>query len=132
MSGDFLDTNVFLYLVDETSDSKRSVASRIVSNALASRDAAISFQVAQEALNVMVSKFSPPVRQEHAMTFLAETLMPLVSVMPSEEPLRVSTAHPRAAQVSLLRRTHCRRCLRKQVVRVCSPKICSTDRSSMG
>ena len=53
-------------------------------NALASRDAATSFQVVQESLNVMVSKFDPPAKQEDANAFLAETLIPLASVLPSE------------------------------------------------
>lgn len=83
MSGDFLDTNVFLYVFAESSDPKRSVATRIVSSALASGGAVTSFQVVQEALNAMVSKFDPPAKQEDVEAFLSATLIPLASVVPS-------------------------------------------------
>ncbi|MBA2377120.1 MAG: VapC toxin family PIN domain ribonuclease, partial [Rubrobacter sp.] len=48
MSGDFIDSNVFVYLFDETDERKRGVADGIVEAALRDHSAAISFQVVQE------------------------------------------------------------------------------------
>ena len=47
MSGDFLDSNVFVYLFDETNERKRDTAERILESALQTGSASISFQVAQ-------------------------------------------------------------------------------------
>lgn len=44
----FLDTNVFVYLFDETDDFKRGIAERLVHGALRNNTSCISFQVAQE------------------------------------------------------------------------------------
>ena len=50
MSGEFIDTNVFVYLFDETDDRKRTKAEAIVRMALETRSARISHQVVQETL----------------------------------------------------------------------------------
>lgn len=57
MSADaFIDTNVFVYLFDEADDEKRRRAETIVYRALADGTGCISFQVVQEALNVVIRK----------------------------------------------------------------------------
>ena len=50
MSADFLDSNVFVYLFDETDARRREIALRLVHEGLESGDACISFQVVQETL----------------------------------------------------------------------------------
>lgn len=83
MSGDFIDSNVFVYLFDETDDRKRTVADEIVESALQTRSAAISFQVVQETLNVLTRKLPEPMTAEDAGRFLDRTLAPLWRVSPS-------------------------------------------------
>ena len=53
---DFLDTNVFVYLFDETAPGKRQVADRLVQRGLADGRGCISYQVVQETMNVLVEK----------------------------------------------------------------------------
>ncbi len=83
MSGDFVDSNVFVYLFDETDERKRDVADRIVESALQARSASISFQVVQETLNVVTSKLPAPMTAEDAGRFLERVLAPLWRVSPS-------------------------------------------------
>jgi predicted nucleic acid-binding protein len=58
MSADFLDTSVFVYLFDETAPAKRGIAEDIVRRAIEEGTGAISYQVAQEALNVLTRKLN--------------------------------------------------------------------------
>jgi predicted nucleic acid-binding protein len=83
MSDNFIDSNVFVYLVDETGDRRRQVAEALVFRAIEARDACISFQVVQETLNVITSKLATPVRPEDAPIFFERFLAPIWTVMPS-------------------------------------------------
>ena len=83
MSGEFIDTNVFVYLFDETDDRKRIKAKEIVRAALETRSARISHQVVQETLNVVTRKLPTPMTVEKARQFLEQVLMPLWQIMPS-------------------------------------------------
>ncbi|MGR8999378.1 MAG: PIN domain-containing protein [Gammaproteobacteria bacterium] len=83
MNGEFIDTNVFVYLFDETNDRKRTIADRIVKTALETRTARISHQVVQETLNVVTRKLPSPMTAENAQRFLVQVLAPLWQVMPS-------------------------------------------------
>lgn len=83
MSGDFIDSNVFIYLFDETDERKRSIADGIVGSALRNDSAAISFQVVQETLNIVTQKLPAPMSVEDAGRFLERTLAPLWEVSPS-------------------------------------------------
>ncbi|MCX7112930.1 MAG: PIN domain-containing protein [Proteobacteria bacterium] len=83
MSGEFIDTNVFVYLFDETDDRKRIKAKEIVRTALETRSARISHQVVQETLNVVTRKLPAPMTVEKARQFLEQVLMPLWQIMPS-------------------------------------------------
>ena len=56
MSADFLDSNVFIYLFDETDKRRREIARRLVLTGIESGDACISFQVVQETLAVLTGK----------------------------------------------------------------------------
>lgn len=83
MSGEFIDTNVFIYLFDETDARKREIAERLVRNALETRSACISHQVVQETLNVVTRKLPFPMSPENAQRFLQQILTPLWRVMHS-------------------------------------------------
>ncbi len=83
MSVDFFDSNVFVYLFDETNDHKRTVAERLIVQGLEASNACISFQVIQETLNVLTRKLKPAVSEPNAQRFLESVLQPLWRVMPS-------------------------------------------------
>jgi predicted nucleic acid-binding protein len=83
MNGEFIDTNVFIYLFDETNDRKRNIAERIVKTALETRTARISHQVVQETLNVVTRKLPSPMTAENAQRFLVQVLAPLWQIMPN-------------------------------------------------
>ncbi len=83
MSGDFIDSNVFVYLFDETDEHKRGTAEQIVESALRTHSASISYQVIQETLNVLTRKLSVPMTPEAAKGFMDEVLAPLWKVSPS-------------------------------------------------
>ena len=83
MSGDFLDSNVFVYMFDETDERKRDAAEGIVTSALQNHNACISFQVVQETLNILTRKVAAPMSAEDAKNFMEEVLRPLWRVSPS-------------------------------------------------
>ena len=83
MSGDFVDSNVFVYLFDETDERKRDVADRILETALQARSTSISFQVVQETLNVVTCKLPASMTAEDAGRFLERVLAPLWRISPS-------------------------------------------------
>jgi predicted nucleic acid-binding protein len=83
MSDDFIDSNVFVYLFDETDERKRQVAQSLVNTALVEGSAQISFQVVQETLNVITRKLKVPVRLEDAHQFLDQILVPLWKINPN-------------------------------------------------
>lgn len=83
MNGDFIDTNIFIYLFDETDDRKRAIAEQLVQQALETRNACISYQVIQETLNVVTRKLPSPMSTENARRFLEQILIPLWQTMPS-------------------------------------------------
>jgi predicted nucleic acid-binding protein len=84
MSGDFLDSNVFVYLFDPTDPAKRSVAMSLVNESLSQGNASISFQVVQETLNVITTRIELAATIEEARGFLNRVLMPLCKILPSE------------------------------------------------
>ncbi len=77
MSGDFIDSNIFVYLFDETDLGKQQAAQTLIYAALRNGSAQISFQVVQETLNVITRKLPVPVTCEHAQQFLDQMLLPL-------------------------------------------------------
>jgi predicted nucleic acid-binding protein len=84
MSADFLDSNVFVYLLDKTSPAKRAVAEGLVEMGIETGEACISFQVVQETLNVITRKLAPPATLDGARRLLDDILVPLWTVMPSQ------------------------------------------------
>lgn len=83
MRDDFIDSNVFIYLFDETDDRKRRIAQSLIDTALLEGSAQISFQVVQETLNVITQKLSVPVKLEDAHLFLSQVLLPLWKINPN-------------------------------------------------
>lgn len=84
MSVDFIDSNVIVYLFDETNARKRQIAERLIENALRDGSGCISYQVVQEVLNVITRKFDPPASAADARLLLDQVLQPLWRVMPSQ------------------------------------------------
>ena len=77
----FLDTNVIVYLFDETNDHKREQAVRLVQESLENETGCISYQVVQETINVITKKLNAT--PEKARKILDDTLMPLWRVNPT-------------------------------------------------
>lgn len=83
MSGDFFDTNLFVYLFDDSDARKQATAQHLVSLALAADNVCISFQVVQETLHVLTRKFTRRVPTEIALDILRNSLLPFWRVQPS-------------------------------------------------
>ena len=77
----FLDTNIFVYLFDETDARKRRNAEGLVARALADGTSCISYQVVQETINVMIRKLNATPRNARGM--LEHALIPLWRVYPT-------------------------------------------------
>src|SRR4051794_33369826 len=84
MSDDFFDSNVLVYLFDETDARKSAIARRLIDEAVEAGSGVISFQVVQEVLNLLTNKFASPASPDQALKALRELLLPLWRVMPSE------------------------------------------------
>ena len=81
----FLDTNVLVYTFDARVPRKQKIARDLVTQALKDRYGIISFQVAQEFLNVALRKFKPPMSPAQAQAYLTRVLMPLCEVFPDAD-----------------------------------------------
>ena len=82
MSADvFLDSNVLIYLFDETDARKNQRAEDVVRQSLETGHGCISYQVVQETINVVTRKLNAT--REDAREFLDRVLIPLWSVHPT-------------------------------------------------
>ncbi len=81
--GNFLDSNVFIYLFDQTDLRKKAIATRIVEEESQAGTGAISYQVVQETLNAVTRRTNPVATRADAETFLNDVLVPLWRVNPS-------------------------------------------------
>jgi predicted nucleic acid-binding protein len=88
----FLDTNILVYTFDASAEAKRAQARELVQSALEAGDGVISWQVAQEFLNVALHRFERPLTQREAAEYLDEVLTPLCRVFPSPDLLRDALA----------------------------------------
>jgi predicted nucleic acid-binding protein len=80
----FFDSNVLVYALDPRAPvGKRALATAIIERALSRKDACISFQVAQEVLNVATQKFAVPLRPDQALDYIDTVLTPLCAVWSS-------------------------------------------------
>ncbi len=79
MSADvFIDTNVFIYHLDDTDPVKQAIAEKIIRQALSTGKACISFQVVQECLNTVLRKAQVTLTTEEARGYLDTVLLPLL------------------------------------------------------
>ena len=78
---DFLDTNVFVYMFDETDPIKRHRAETLVRDSLTNMTGCISYQVVQETLNVLIQKLN--VSADSATQLLDDILTPIWRVNPT-------------------------------------------------
>ena len=84
MSGRFfVDTNIFVYMFDQSAPEKARQAISLIRQGLLTRKAVISFQVVQEFFNVAFRRLKPLMTQAEAEQFLAMTLRPLMAVRSS-------------------------------------------------
>jgi predicted nucleic acid-binding protein len=88
----FLDTNVLVYTFDASAPAKRARARELVRRALETGDGVISWQVAQEFLNVALHRFERPITPRGATEYLDQVLAPLCRVFPSIELFRDALA----------------------------------------
>lgn len=85
MSGSFVDTNIFVYLLDETDPLKSAVARQLIRDGFEAMNLVTSFQVVQEALSVALRKIPTPMSPRDAVGFLDRFLLPAWKVMPSAD-----------------------------------------------
>lgn len=84
MSADsFIDTNVFLYNIDDSDPNKYAIASSLIHTALETGRSCISYQVVQECLNSALRKAHIPLDQATAERYLNTVLIPLWKVSPT-------------------------------------------------
>ena len=78
-----LDTNIFVYMLDETDDLKRRRAEQLVGRSIEIGTGCISYRVVQETLNVATRRLG--FAADDSCTLLADVLVPLRTVHPSRE-----------------------------------------------
>ncbi len=74
----FIDSNVLIYVFDETDYAKRTRSEDLIQLAVREGIGCISYQVVQETINVVTRKLSATATQAHQ--FLEDVLVPLWSV----------------------------------------------------
>jgi predicted nucleic acid-binding protein len=79
----FLDTNIFVYTFDETSQVRMAKARELIEMALTTGLGVVSHQVVQEFLNVATSEFAVPLSPADCRTYLEQVLAPLWRVWPN-------------------------------------------------
>ncbi len=84
----FIDTNVLAYAFARQASDKRQHALQLVERGLNTGLGLVSFQVAQEFLNLCQRKFAPPMTAGEAQIFLQEVLTPFCKVFPSIDLLK--------------------------------------------
>ena len=77
----FVDSNVFIYLFDETDPVKRQRAEILVRQSVVNETGCISYQVVQETLNVLTQRIRA--RSEDVAQLLDEILIPLWQIDPT-------------------------------------------------
>jgi predicted nucleic acid-binding protein len=81
MSGKFfLDSNILVYAFDKAAPAKARRAQELIEEAVTSGRGIISYQVAQEFLNVALRRFVHPLTVAEAEQYLSTVLRPLMAV----------------------------------------------------
>ena len=81
----FLDTNIIIYALDSREPLKQSLAQKLTEDALANGRGIISYQVVQEALNVVAAKWRKPLEMRHVKSLKDDVLLPLCEIFPSPD-----------------------------------------------
>lgn len=76
----FLDSNVLVYQLDTRDRRKHAIADSVVGDAIATGNGCISFQVAQECLNVVLRKAEVRLDAAQASAWFDIVLAPLMTV----------------------------------------------------
>jgi|SRR5271163_2027407 len=76
----FIDTNIFLYLLDLKAPEKAQRARSLIRSGVETHKAVVSFQVIQEFFSVAFRRIKPPMTAAEAEKFLAITFQPLRTV----------------------------------------------------
>jgi predicted nucleic acid-binding protein len=79
----FIDTNVFVYQLDNSDIRKQKIADDLIRNALVTGSGCISYQVVQECLNVALRKAEKTLDPASAGRYLDVVLEPLLTVSAS-------------------------------------------------
>lgn len=86
MSADyFLDTNLFVYAIDDGDTRKRDVAQGLIRESLSSGLGCTSSQVVQEFLNVALKQARHSLGIPQARAYVDAAILPLVRVWPSAD-----------------------------------------------
>lgn len=70
----FVDSNIFVYMLDRSAPAKRQRARELVYGLLQDRTGCISYQVVQESLNALIRRLGEP--PDAVRAFLEEVLLP--------------------------------------------------------
>ena len=81
----FLDTNIFIYSLENNQSKKARLSRELIATALKSGTGIISYQVVQEFLNVALSKFKKTIEIADCRSFLDTVLIPLCAILPGLE-----------------------------------------------
>src|SRR5215469_2158465 len=76
----FLDTNIFIYSLEDSSAPKTQAARDLITRAIETGQGLVSYQVVQEFLNVALRRFETPMQSGEAEQFLSNVFGPLVVV----------------------------------------------------
>ncbi len=79
----FIDTNVFVYQIENIDARKTRLADDLIRGGIASGEACISFQVVQECINTFVRKAEITLNEAQMRHYLEDVLHPLWKVYPS-------------------------------------------------
>lgn len=80
----FLDTNILIYSFDPNEKKKRNISQKLIQKAIKEQSGCLSWQVVQEFLNVVTSKFKKPLSQQNCKQYLDDVLLPLCEIYPSK------------------------------------------------
>ncbi len=102
----FLDTNIFVYSLDPVDPRKARIAEDLVTRGVGSRLGVISYQVAQEFMNVSLRQFRAAMTVTELELYFFKVLLPLMTIPSSSglflEALRLQTANQIAWYDSLI------------------------------
>jgi predicted nucleic acid-binding protein len=78
----FLDTNIFIYALENSPAEKATIAQGLIAKAIAEGAGIISYQVVQECLNAVTGKARLALSPDELRSLLDDTLLPLCQVFP--------------------------------------------------